>query len=362
MGGRYYIPSIGRFTSPDPFVQSPTNLQSLNRYSYVLNNPINLNDPSGFWSIRKPLDFSNERRAVSRAVNNVGRELGRAGQDYIDIHKNIYNEGDRFVNKHGKQIVIIAAAAAITYASGGSMSGFGLALLKGAAVGAGMSAGMTVYHGGNFQDVLNASYSGAINGAASGALFNGVGDAFANTNTSFGSSGYFAKVGAHGAAGGITSEAGGGTFQDGFLSASISQALTPANERIFGTVTENPENKFARIAFSGSVGGLAAHASGGNVFMGTTTAIYGRWFNDENHGRPAFRQGNPNERPMSKYELDNYRELQFERGYSQGVLEAIQYAKDRIWPILQLGIGRGARGGSMIRQMHFNNENQNTMY
>jgi len=289
MGGRYYYPSIGRFVSADPFVQSPTNLQSLNRYSYVLNNPVNLSDPSGFWSIRKPFDFSKEKKAVSRAINNIGRELGKAGQGYIDIYANTYNEGDRFVNKYGKQIVIVAAAAAITYFSGGSMAGFGLALLKGAAVGAGMSAGMTAYHGGNFQDVLNASYSGAINGAASGALFNGVGDAFANENVSsfLGNSKYLAKVGAHGAAGGITSEAGGGTFKDGFLSASISQALTPANEKLFGTVADNPDNKFARIAFSGSVGSLAAHVSGGNVFLGTTTAIYGRWFNDEGNHKMA---------------------------------------------------------------------------
>lgn len=40
MGGRVYDPLTGRFLSPDPFVQSPDNLQNLNRYSYVLNNPL----------------------------------------------------------------------------------------------------------------------------------------------------------------------------------------------------------------------------------------------------------------------------------------------------------------------------------
>src|SRR5689334_18144094 len=48
MNGRVYDPSIGRFMSADPFVQAPLNSQSLNRYSYVFNNPLSFADPSGF--------------------------------------------------------------------------------------------------------------------------------------------------------------------------------------------------------------------------------------------------------------------------------------------------------------------------
>jgi len=33
MNGRIYDPVIGRMLSPDPFIQSPDNLQSFNRYS-----------------------------------------------------------------------------------------------------------------------------------------------------------------------------------------------------------------------------------------------------------------------------------------------------------------------------------------
>ena len=47
--GRYYDPVLGRFISPDPFVQAPGNPQNLNRYSYALNNPVNVTDPSGFF-------------------------------------------------------------------------------------------------------------------------------------------------------------------------------------------------------------------------------------------------------------------------------------------------------------------------
>src|SRR5205823_6205951 len=48
MNGRIYDPGIGRFLSADPFVQAPTETQNLNRYSYVVNNPLSFTDPSGF--------------------------------------------------------------------------------------------------------------------------------------------------------------------------------------------------------------------------------------------------------------------------------------------------------------------------
>ena len=47
MNGRYYVPSAGRFVSPDPVVPNPANPQAWNRYSYVYNNPVTLSDPTG---------------------------------------------------------------------------------------------------------------------------------------------------------------------------------------------------------------------------------------------------------------------------------------------------------------------------
>ncbi len=44
---RLYDPVIGRFFSPDPFVQAPGFTQSYNRYSYCLNNPVMFTDPDG---------------------------------------------------------------------------------------------------------------------------------------------------------------------------------------------------------------------------------------------------------------------------------------------------------------------------
>jgi len=44
---RLYDPIIGRFISPDPFIQDPYNPQNLNRYTYCLNNPLIYVDPTG---------------------------------------------------------------------------------------------------------------------------------------------------------------------------------------------------------------------------------------------------------------------------------------------------------------------------
>jgi RHS repeat-associated protein len=48
MQGRLYDPNQRRFISPDPFVPDLFDGQAHNRYAYVLNDPLNLIDPSGF--------------------------------------------------------------------------------------------------------------------------------------------------------------------------------------------------------------------------------------------------------------------------------------------------------------------------
>ena len=46
-GARFYSPKLGRFLSADTIVPGAANPQAFNRYSYVLNNPIRYNDPTG---------------------------------------------------------------------------------------------------------------------------------------------------------------------------------------------------------------------------------------------------------------------------------------------------------------------------
>ncbi len=68
---RFYAPGVGRFLSADTIVPDPANPQSLNRYAYVLNSPINFSDPSGHRecgatdNCNAPLPYiPNERRPI----------------------------------------------------------------------------------------------------------------------------------------------------------------------------------------------------------------------------------------------------------------------------------------------------------
>jgi hypothetical protein len=48
MNGRVYDYNVGRFLSVDPFIKDAGNSQAINPYSYVLNNPLNFTDPTGY--------------------------------------------------------------------------------------------------------------------------------------------------------------------------------------------------------------------------------------------------------------------------------------------------------------------------
>ena len=81
MNGRLYDPVVGRFLSPDPYVQDPTNSQSFNRYSYCLNNPLKYNDPSGDkwdWTILNPFHYLDN---IMQWVNDKTPKLRQAMVD-----------------------------------------------------------------------------------------------------------------------------------------------------------------------------------------------------------------------------------------------------------------------------------------
>ncbi|MEO5728566.1 MAG: RHS repeat-associated core domain-containing protein [Byssovorax sp.] len=57
MRGRTYDPVLRRFLQPDPVIQDAYAGQNYNRYSYVMNDPVNLTDPTGYkWQDREIYD------------------------------------------------------------------------------------------------------------------------------------------------------------------------------------------------------------------------------------------------------------------------------------------------------------------
>ena len=71
MNGRVYDPELGRFLSADPFIQDATNLQALNPYSYVQNNPLSFTDPSGYF-------LSGLLKAIGHAIGAIFRGIVHA--------------------------------------------------------------------------------------------------------------------------------------------------------------------------------------------------------------------------------------------------------------------------------------------
>ena len=77
MGGRVYDPILGRFLQADPFVQQPNNIQNFNRYSYVLNNPLNKTDPSGYF-FQILVVWAVQYVAAATATTAIGAALSAA--------------------------------------------------------------------------------------------------------------------------------------------------------------------------------------------------------------------------------------------------------------------------------------------
>jgi len=68
MNARLYDAKLGRFLTPDTFVQFPYSTQGMNRYTYVNNNPISYTDPTGHFLKRL-------FKGIKRFVKRYGRAI-----------------------------------------------------------------------------------------------------------------------------------------------------------------------------------------------------------------------------------------------------------------------------------------------
>ena len=97
MNARLYDPVLGRFLSPDPYVQMPDNTQNLNRYLYALNNPFQYKDDSGEFLFAAIFGFfkglfkgKNPFKTAWKAVKNEARMY--AGLFIADKNKNFWGK------------------------------------------------------------------------------------------------------------------------------------------------------------------------------------------------------------------------------------------------------------------------------
>ena len=91
MNARLYDPWTARFLSPDPYVQLPDFTQSLNRYSYCLNNPFKFIDPSG-----KDSWYTNDKSEIENFLwaYRVGFFQNHAIEDWLNNRSGWEYEGE----------------------------------------------------------------------------------------------------------------------------------------------------------------------------------------------------------------------------------------------------------------------------
>lgn len=228
MNGRVYDPTLGRFVSADPFVQAPGNLQSYNRYAYVVNNPLTLYDPSGYNWISK---------TWKKVWHNQVARLAMAAFAAWFVGPLAYEQ-------------------AFWWAIGAGAQGGTVTLIAGIAGGAagGGAAGL-VGSGGDIK--------AAAQGALTGGVFGGIGAYFPG-----GGPGSYA---AHAAAGCASAALQGGDCARGAASQLVSKFVT--------VQTKGWDADVGHFAVAVVAGGTVSAITGGKFENGAYTAAFGYLFN-----------------------------------------------------------------------------------
>ncbi|WP_223786729.1 RHS repeat-associated core domain-containing protein [Marinicella meishanensis] len=236
MNGRIYDPSMGRFLQADPIIQDPYNTQSLNRYSYVMNNPLSYTDPSGYSRLRKGWWRMPVAIAVSiytaGAASSLMSLVGTANTATIGLF------GSTMATITSANAV---SAALITSIVGGAISGA----------------------------VASGNLKGAVKGGVMAALTFGIGHGGGGGRALFGKTG---TTMAHSIVSGISAEVDGGKFGHGFASAILSMG---ADELGLAHI----DRAATRIVANAVVAGTISELTGGKFSNGALNAAFRVAFN-----------------------------------------------------------------------------------
>ncbi len=319
MKGRIYDPVLGRFMSADPFVQSPGNPQSFNRYAYVYNNPLKYTDPSGYFSWKGALTggLSGGSSGGASAVgvilgspSSIGTAIGTAiayesrhfseGTVTLGWNSGIYSIGvgakgavmEAFLPGAGQHYVQHRIVHNIAFSPEvvnlflknkyAAQAGGVIAGMINPWAAAGFAAYNVRINGGGKNDQFKAF---AISMIASWAT-KGVGDIGGDVQAATGSlaAATATKMVLHGVIGGIVSAANGGKFADGFTAAAFT---TMYGGLVKGGVIGMPSSSVAQVAIAAVVGGTASKLGGGKFSNGAVTGAFMWMYNELKHKQPS---------------------------------------------------------------------------
>jgi hypothetical protein len=253
--------------SADPYIQAPDELQSYNRYSYVMNNPLNATDPSGYLSLKKFLRNPHQTLMhLGDRISSIGVSLGTS---YL------YHKSVNFLSgSGGYQLKSVAISVGSAYC------GAWVAACNGAG-----QLGLAKGYGASDADAFK---TGAI-AAVSSAAFQWAG----GQGTQYSTERYLAHAGA----GCVSAVAGGGKCGQGAVAGVFGKFAS--NE--LGVSGDGVGAKISNGIIAAVAGGIGSVLGGGKFENGARTAAYGYLFNELSGRSSKIQRGYADKQTMYNY-------------------------------------------------------------
>jgi len=202
MNARLYDPVLGRFISADVTIDAPQDMQTYNRYTYVMNNPFAYTDPSGNWG------WKNFFKAVAKPIRTTSHFVYRKVLPVLD--KTLGARTANYLLTKYKWIRDVA----------GIVSGFN------PWTSAAYSAHMTRVYGGSDRQISQAFVRSIIISRLS-----------AEVNGAYGKSYSVDRVIVSGVVGGVSSQIQGGEFSNGFYRGAVMSAISWGGQSIYKSMS-----------------------------------------------------------------------------------------------------------------------------